>query len=92
MVLQALADLRRVVHHRDAVRSSSARGPDAGKLQELRRVERAAGEDDLACAFLTSSPSCRYSTPIARFPSNSTLVASAFVSTRRFGRFSAGRR
>ena len=37
-------------------------------------------------------PRCSYSTPTARLPSNRSFVASAFISTRTFFRFIAGRR
>ena len=48
MVLQVGADAGHVGDHRDAVAAQQIRRADAGKLQELRRIERAAGEDDLA--------------------------------------------
>ena len=47
VILQVLADARQVVHDRDAERLELARVPDAGELQQLRRVDRAAAEDDL---------------------------------------------
>ena len=50
MVLQIRADARHIGDHPDAVRLQQRRGTDAGELQKLRRVERAAGEDHLAAA------------------------------------------
>ena len=48
MVLQVLADPGQVDDERDAVRLQLRRRPDAGQLQELRRVDRPAGKDHLA--------------------------------------------
>ena len=45
MVLQIGADAGDVGDHVDALRRSSAAGPTPGQLQQLRRIERAAGED-----------------------------------------------
>ena len=43
MILQVVADAGRVEHHADAVPPQQIRGADAGELQQLRRVVRAAG-------------------------------------------------
>src|SRR6185436_10982246 len=47
MVLQALANAGQVVRDRDAVPPQQRGGADARELQQLRRVDRAAGEDHL---------------------------------------------
>src|SRR6185312_1092871 len=48
VVLQIGADARRVAHHRNAEGPEQFAWADAGELQQLRRVEGAAGENDLA--------------------------------------------
>ena len=48
MILQVGADARHVGDHVDAVRAQQLGRSEPGKLQQLRRVERAAGQDDLA--------------------------------------------
>ena len=48
VVLQVGADARHVGDHVDAERLQQRGRSEPGQLQELRRVERAAGEDDLA--------------------------------------------
>ena len=48
MVDQVRADARQIVHHRNAERLQVRRRPDAGDLQDMRRVHRAARDDDLA--------------------------------------------
>ena len=48
MVLEVLADARQVGHDGDAERPEQLGRPDAGQLEELRRVERPAGQDHLA--------------------------------------------
>ena len=48
VVAQVLADTGQVVLHRDAERFQERRRPDARDLQELRRVHRAAAQDQLA--------------------------------------------
>ena len=50
MVLQVLADAGQVVHDVDAERRELRGVADAGELQQLRRVDRAAAEDHLARA------------------------------------------
>ena len=73
-------------------RSRSA-AADPGQLQQLRGVDRAAAQDDLARAsraVLPAWPPRRYSTPTARLPSNRTLVTKARVITVRFGRLMTG--
>ncbi len=57
MVLQIVADARQLVHHLDAVRAQVPGRADARELEELRRVDGAAGEHDLAprlCAQLAA--------------------------------------
>ena len=46
VVLQIVADAGRVEHDLDAVLLQQVRRPDAGELQQLRRVVRAAGNQD----------------------------------------------
>ncbi len=48
VILEVGADARHVGDDRDAERLEVRRPPDARQLQQLRRVDRAAGEDDLA--------------------------------------------
>jgi hypothetical protein len=48
VVLQVLADAGQVVHDVDAERLEVVRVADAGELQQLRRVDRAAAQDHLA--------------------------------------------
>jgi len=47
MILQIVADAGRVEHDLDAVRFQQIGGPDAGELQQLRRVVGAAGNQHL---------------------------------------------
>lgn len=47
MVTQVLAHARKVMAHVDAVLREQRRGPDPGKLQQLRRAQRPAGQQDL---------------------------------------------
>ena len=51
VVLEVLADLGAVVHHRDAELLQALGGADARELQQLRRIDRAAREDDLGRAL-----------------------------------------
>ena len=48
VILQVLADPRQIVDHYDAVLLQQLSRPDPGKLQQLRRVDRAAREQHLA--------------------------------------------
>ena len=48
MVLQIVADAGQFVHQRDVVLAQQAPGADPGKLQQLRRQQRAAGQQDFA--------------------------------------------
>ncbi len=48
VVLQVLADAGQIVHHVYAVLLQQRAGADAGKLQQLRRVDRAARQQHLA--------------------------------------------
>ena len=90
VILQVLADARQVGDHVDAVLAQQAGRADAGELEQLRRVDRPAAQDDLAGADLLRLTAaarrpglrCRYSTPTARLPSNRILVTNARVSAR----------
>ena len=46
MVLQIVTDTRRIQHDLDAVLAQQFRRTDAGKLQQLRRVERTSRNQD----------------------------------------------
>ncbi len=48
MVVEVGADPRQVVHHRHADRLEVLGRADAGNLQQMRRVDGAAADDDLA--------------------------------------------
>ena len=48
MVLQVLADARPVGDDVDPERAEFRRRPDAGELQQLRRIDRPAAKNDLA--------------------------------------------
>src|SRR6266850_6373010 len=50
MVLQVRANAGRVVHHRNAVPLEQRPRTDARQLEKLRRVERAAANNDFSCA------------------------------------------
>ena len=50
MVLQIGADGRAILHHLDSGGLQQGRRPDAGKLKQLRRIDGATGEHDLASA------------------------------------------
>ena len=56
MVLQVLADPAELVDDGDAVRLQKRRRPDAGELEELRRADRAGGEDHLAAGGGVGGP------------------------------------
>ncbi len=47
VILQVLADARQIVHHLDAERAQLRRRPHSGQLQQLRRVDGAARENQL---------------------------------------------
>src|SRR5437660_824870 len=47
VVAQVFADAGQLVHHRDAERLEAFRLSDAGKLEQLRRGDRAGRDDDL---------------------------------------------
>jgi hypothetical protein len=81
VVLQVRADTRQVRDRRDAARVQQAGRADAGELQQLRRVDRPAAQDDFAGAHrLRTAPARVYSTPTARGPSNTTRVAGTVFS------------
>ena len=48
MVLEIAADARQIVHHGNALSPDLVRRSDTRQQQELRRVDRAARENDLA--------------------------------------------
>src|SRR5579875_1207707 len=48
MILQVLADAGERMHHGDTVLLQQRRRPDAGQLEQMRRADRAGGEDKLA--------------------------------------------
>ena len=50
MILQIGADAGPVEHDRNAVLAQMLRRPDAGEQQDLRRADRAGGENDFAAA------------------------------------------
>ena len=59
MILQVGADARHVGDHVDAMRAQQLRRADAGELQDLRRIDRAARQRSprrRACAMRVSSP------------------------------------
>ncbi len=94
MVLQILADPGQRVRDRYADAAEMVGVADPGQLQDMRRADRAAGQDHLGQRVgpLDPCPPRENSTPTARFPSNSTRCTSASVTTWRLGRRSAGRR
>ena len=49
MILQVLADAFQRVANRDSCCAKHGRSADAGKLEQLRRIDRASGKDRLAC-------------------------------------------
>jgi hypothetical protein len=65
---------------------------DAWVRVSLVGIDLLTVEASRAARTLRFAPPWRYSTPAARRPSKTILVASAWVSTRRLARFSAGRR
>ena len=67
---------------------------DPGQLQDMRRADRAAGQDhlDQRVGPLDLSPPRANSTPTARLPSSTTRRTSASVMTWTLGRRIAGRR
>ena len=82
------ADAGKIVAHLDADRFQMRRRADAGDLQQVRRVDRAAGDDDLAArpqravgAVLAKRDARRSGGRRA-----SSRVADALVSTRRLAR------
>ncbi len=91
VILQVPADGRQVVHDGD-VQPGEMRGiADAAELQQLRRVEGPATQDDFAGRHrLGSAAPVLYSTPVARVPSNDTRCTRARVVTVRFGRCITG--
>ena len=94
MILEILADPGQRVMHRDARLRQHLRIADAGQLQQMRRADRAGGEDHLARRIGPLDGSLgrlrENSTPAARFPSNITRCTSALVTICKLGRFVAG--
>src|SRR6185369_13592388 len=48
MIAQILADAAQLVHRRDAARTEQLALPDAGQLQQFRRIDRTARDDHFA--------------------------------------------
>jgi hypothetical protein len=69
VVLQVGSDARHVGNHVDAQRAQQRGRSEPGELQELRRVEGAAGKDDLAVRMGDAG---RIATPI--FDANSSPI------------------
>ena len=59
VVLEVLADSAQLVDGCDPDRAQVVGRADAGELHQLRRVDRAAAEDDLAAAGLVRAPAAR---------------------------------
>jgi len=93
VILQIVPYARRIQHDIDAMLAQQLRGPDAGELQQLGRVIRAARNQ-----YFLSRPRCSQSTLLAVLDgigtasSNRMRCASAEVSMRRLFRPLAGRR
>ena len=81
---RSVADARHVGDHAMPCSSQQRARADARELQQLRRVERAAGEDDLAAGARDCESRRRGGIRRRRRarPSNRTRVASASVTTR----------
>ena len=96
VVLEVLADARQVVHGVDAERLELVGVADAGELQQLRRVDRAAAEDHLAGADVVERPpSTHLDADGPRRRSNTTRVdegAAAHLEVRPVHRPGGGRR
>ncbi len=94
VILQVRADARHVRHDVDV---ELARAPWHRRCPTACRIcgELIAPPDTITsrrARIVTSCPLCRYSTPTARVPSNSTRVTRHRGSIRRLGRVIAGRR
>jgi hypothetical protein len=98
VVLEVLAHAGELAADGDAAGLQQRRRADAGELQDLRRADRAGGEDDLAAGserrrFAAPPPTGATRTPLAgRRPSSSIRSMCAPVQTCRLGRRSIGRR
>ena len=93
VVLQVLADAGELMHDVDAVLLQQGAGADARQLQDLRRADRAGGEDHLARrAELRCWPCWRSTRPVTRLPSSIRRSTCARVSTFRLRRPRTGRR
>ena len=86
VILEVLADTRKVVHDVDVECIELATVADPRELQELRRVDRAAAEDHLAGLDPTRPGSRRDLDPDRARPSNSTRLTKVLQRTSRFGR------
>ena len=76
---------------RDAVPLQLRRGADARQQQQLRRVDRAGTDDDLAGRVQPAQlPGCAASTPSARPPCSRMRSTSVSAITTRLGRRSTG--
>ena len=86
MVLKFLADARQIVHDFDAVAAQQVGWADAGELQQLRTLQRARRQHDLAggAHLLGGAVLAIAQAFTALRPSRMRPVAWASVSTRRF--------
>ena len=83
-----LADAGQVLHDVDAERAELVGVAHARQLQQLRRVDRAAAQDDLARRIARFGPTrgrARTRRRPRASPSNRIFVTNARVSTSRFG-------
>ncbi len=93
MVKQILPDLRQVLLHRDTVLAQLCLVADARQHEELRGVDRPAGEDHFLCgADGASHPVLLVLDSDGRGALEQNPGGLAPVRTVRFFRFSAGRR
>ncbi len=93
MILQIGADAGHVGDHIDAMLAQQRRRTNSGKLHQLRRVERAAREDDFAGSARGVRRIALQVLDAGRaLALNSTRLASACETTFRFGRRRAGLR
>ena len=93
MVLQVFPD-RQIGHRLDADRAQMIGRADAGQHQQLRRIERAAAQDDLAIGHGIQPLAALlvFDAGRALCPRIVTRATWARTSTSRFFRFIAGRR
>jgi hypothetical protein len=86
MILQVLADARRLVNDRDpkGTKSSGLPTPESCKSCGVPKAPPASTISRAASTRL-GLPAALYATPTARFSSNRTFVARALVNTVRLG-------